>query len=156
VPEVIAAVRPDEWNFPLFVHILGALTLVGAVVLALTTLVAVRRGGSEAMLKLALGALAYGAIPAYIVMRVGAEWIADKEGLNADGVDITWINIGYMVADPAFLLLLIATILVNIRFRRARRGAESSETLSRVAGVLVGLTLIGFLVAIWAMTTKPT
>ena len=26
---VIATVRPDSWNFPLFVHVLGAMILVG-------------------------------------------------------------------------------------------------------------------------------
>ena len=26
---VLAAVRPDSWNFPLFVHVLGAMILVG-------------------------------------------------------------------------------------------------------------------------------
>jgi hypothetical protein len=27
---MLAAVRPDSWNFPLFVHVLGAMILVGA------------------------------------------------------------------------------------------------------------------------------
>ena len=26
---VLAAIRPDSWNFPLFVHVLGAMILVG-------------------------------------------------------------------------------------------------------------------------------
>ena len=27
---VIASIRPDSWNFPLFLHVLGAMVLVGA------------------------------------------------------------------------------------------------------------------------------
>ena len=27
----LAAIRPDEWNLPLFVHVLGAIVLVGGV-----------------------------------------------------------------------------------------------------------------------------
>ena len=31
---LLAAIRPDSWNFPLFLHILGAMVLVGAVTAA--------------------------------------------------------------------------------------------------------------------------
>ena len=27
---VLATIRPDEWNFPLFLHVFGAMLLVGA------------------------------------------------------------------------------------------------------------------------------
>ena len=27
---LLAAIRPDDWNIPLFVHVLGAMVLVGA------------------------------------------------------------------------------------------------------------------------------
>ena len=42
---------------------------------------------------LAFRTLLIGAIPAYLVMRVGAEWIADKENLVDS--DAAWISIGY-------------------------------------------------------------
>ncbi len=152
---MLAVDRPDAWNFPLFLHVLGSMVLVGAVTLAAVTLIAVWRGGSESMFKLAFRTLLYAGLPGYIVMRIGAEWIADKEGLNADDVDVSWIDIGYMASDPGLLFLIVAAVLVNIRSRRAQRGGESSETLTRVAGVLTSLTLVGLLVAVWAMTTKP-
>ena len=31
---VLASIRPDSWNFPLFLHVLGAMVLVGAVTAA--------------------------------------------------------------------------------------------------------------------------
>ena len=27
--DVLASIRPDSWNFPLFLHVLGAMVLVG-------------------------------------------------------------------------------------------------------------------------------
>ena len=33
----LAAIRPDSWNFPLLLHILGAAVLVGAVLTAVVT-----------------------------------------------------------------------------------------------------------------------
>ena len=35
---VLATVRPDEWNFPLLVHVLGAMILFGAVLTGVTSL----------------------------------------------------------------------------------------------------------------------
>jgi hypothetical protein len=154
---VLAAVRPDDWNLALFIHLLGAMVLVGALVLALVALLSAWRGGSEEMTRLGYRALLWGVIPSYIVMRAGAEWIADKEGLNEEGVDVDWVNIGYMASDPGLLLIIISTVLAGIGARRAARAdGGSAVTLDRVAGVLLSIALLGFLVAIWAMTTKPS
>ena len=35
----LAAIRPDEWDVPLFLHVLGALTLIGALALTMALLV---------------------------------------------------------------------------------------------------------------------
>ena len=153
---VVAAIRPDDWNIALFVHLFGAMVLVGAVLTALIALLTAWRSGSEEMTRLGFRALLWAVIPSYLVMRIGAEWIADKEGLNKEGVDVAWVNIGYSVADPGLLLLIISTVLAGIGARRAARpGGGSAVTLDRVAAVLLSISLLGFLVAIWAMTTKP-
>ena len=39
---VLAAIRPDSWNFPLLVHVLGAMILVGGVLTAAAALVLAR------------------------------------------------------------------------------------------------------------------
>ena len=64
---------------PLFLHVLGALALIGTLALATTFLFAAARNGLAASLRLALVADPR-VIPAYVVLRVAAEWIADKEG----------------------------------------------------------------------------
>jgi hypothetical protein len=152
---VVAAIRPDAWDFPLLLHVLGAMLLVGTLVLAASALVVAQRDGSAAMLRLGYRSLLLGALPAWIVMRGAAEWIADKEGLTGDDVP-SWVDLGYSIADPGLLLLLISILLTGLGLRRAGRAESSSGGgLSGVSTVLVALLLVAYLVAIWAMTTKP-
>ena len=44
----LAAIRPDEWGLPLFLHVLGAFTMVGALVMAASYLFAARRDAGRA------------------------------------------------------------------------------------------------------------
>ena len=147
-------IRPDDWAIPLFLHIFGAMVLIGALGLAALSLIAAWRSGSAALIRLGYMSLFYGALPGYIVFRVGAEWIADKEGLSDS--DLTWIGIGYGVSDMGFLLLLISMIVGGISVRRMNRGGEPSAVSARVVTGLVSVVLVAYLVAVWAMTTKPT
>src|SRR5215213_11641461 len=147
-------IRPDDWAIPLFIHVFGAMVLVGALGLAAISLIAAWRSRSAALIRLGYMTLFYGALPGYIVFRIGAEWIADKEGLSDS--DLTWIGIGYGVSDMGFLLLLISLIVGGISVRRMNRGGEASALSARIVTCLVSLVLVGYLVAVWAMTVKPT
>jgi hypothetical protein len=154
---VLAVTRPDSWDLPLFVHILGAMILVGALTLSTVSLIAAWRSGSAPLTKLGFMSLFYGAIPGYILMRGGAQWIAHKEGLDNDDVDLSWINIGFSVSDLGFVLLVVALVIGGITVRRINRGEGGTPSVSaRVATGLVSLFLIACLVAVWAMTVKPT
>lgn len=153
--EISRGIRPDSWDFPLLLHVLGAMLLVGALVLAASALVLARRDGSVAMLRLGYRSLVLVALPAWIAMRVGAEWVADKEGLTGDEVP-TWVDLGYSIADPGLLLLVIASLLTRSALRRAgSAGSGGGDGLNRASTVLVSLLLVAYLVAIWAMTTRP-
>ena len=77
---LLSAIRPDSWNFPLFLHVLGAMILVGAT-LTSGSLLAFARGDVR-LLRLGYWTLLAGALPAYVVMRIGAQWIYSKEGLD--------------------------------------------------------------------------
>jgi hypothetical protein len=158
VPDVLAVTltRPDAWNFPLFVHLLGAFVLVGAVVLALSSLAGAWANGNPSLLRLSYKAISWVAIPAWVVMRLGAEWIADKEGLTGDGIDVSWINIGYSIAEPTLLLLIIAAVLTRMGATRSEAASGSGAGFDKAATVIVSICLIALLIAIWAMTTKPT
>lgn len=153
----LATIRPDDWNLALFAHILGAMVVVGAIVLALVYLAAAWRGNSPESLRAGFRTLLYGAIPGYIVMRGGAEWIYAKEGLDNAPSDPTWIGLGYAVADAGLLFLLIATVVTGLASRRARAEPEAAPRTTgvRISATLCGVLLAAYVVAVWAMTTKP-
>ena len=150
---VIAAIRPDAWNFPLLLHVLGAMLLVGALVLSASALVIAWRGGEGAMVRLGFRSLWMGALPAWIVMRAGAEWVANKEHLQDSNA--SWMGIGFGTADSGLAVILIATLLGGLGVRRLARGQGGGTALGRGAALLVALLLVAYVVAIWAMTTKP-
>jgi hypothetical protein len=147
---MFAIVRPDGWNLPLFVHVAGAMLLVGAVVVVLVLSAgALRRGdGAVALARLAYRTLLLGVLPGYVIMRVGAEWVASEEDVG----DPTWVGIGYSTADGGLLLAIIATVLA---WRGARRGPNGPGVPGRVVVALCAVLLVAYAVAIWAMTTKP-
>ena len=128
----------------LFVHLLGAMALVGALVLVATSL-----AGRD--LRLGFRALLLGVVPGWIVMRGGAEWVAEKQGVNDIDPAPSWVDIGYSIADPMLLLIIIATVCAGLAARRQRGGGLRTTAL-----VLVGIMLLASVVAIWAMATKPT
>jgi hypothetical protein len=149
-----ALLRPDEWNFPLLVHVAGAMVLVGALATVAASLLFAWRRDSAALTRLGFRTLLLAAIPAYVVMRVGAEWIASREDAPDDAA---WIGVGYVTADVGALLLLLATILAGIAAWRLRRDTSVGRSvLGRIAAVITALLVVAYVVAVWAMTTKPS
>ena len=79
-------------------------------------------------------------------MRIGAQWIYDKEGFEG-GEEPTWLAIGWVTADPGGVLLL-AGLIAGWRRRpppRRRQGLRPAQgddgDLSRPAGRLRGRRL---------------
>ncbi len=79
---VVATVRPDGWDFPLLLHVLGAMLLVGTLVLAGSALLYAWRDGNTSLVRLGYRSLLIGALPSWFLMRGSAEWIASKEELT--------------------------------------------------------------------------
>ena len=142
---VLAAIRTDAQNIALFVHLLGAMTLVGAL-----ALVAAALAGRD--VRLGYRALLLGVLPGWIVMRGGAEWIASKEGVNDVDPTPSWVDIGYSISDPMLLLIIVATVCAGLAARRQRRGGALRTTALALSAIM----LAACVVAIWAMSTKPT
>jgi hypothetical protein len=151
---VLAAIRPNDWELPLFIHVLGALTLIGAVVLTAAMLFTAWRDPSAANLRLAVRSLTLGVIPAWVVLRGGAEWIYEKEGYSDLDDPPDWIDLGYMASDVGFLLILLSALFGWLALRKARTDGSPSGTV-RTAAILISVLLVLNLVALWAMTTKP-
>jgi uncharacterized membrane protein len=148
----IALVRPGDWNFPLLVHVAGAMLLVGSLVTAAALLLLAWRGDSPGLIRLGFRTLLIAAFPSYVLMRVGAEWISSTENI---GDEADWIGIGYITADGGFVFLLISTILAGVAARRAGRHPGGGGTLGRVVTVLTLVVLAAYVVAVWAMSAKP-
>jgi len=151
---LLAAIRPNDWEFPLFLHVLGALTLIGALVVTTAMLFTAWRDASATNLRFAVRSLTLGVIPAWVVLRGSAEWIADKEGYSDLDDPPDWIDLGYMAGDVGFLLILLSTLFGWLALRKARADGAPTGTV-RAAAILISLLLVLNLVALWAMTTKP-
>ena len=151
---VLALSRPTDWNLALFVHVLGAMILVGGLLTGASTIMFAR--GDARFLRLGYWTLLAVALPGYIVMRVGAHWIYSKEGWDdlPDEVDEpAWLGIGWIVADLGALLTLIALVLGGIGVRRLGKGGGAG--LVKAAMVIAWIVLAAALVAVWAMAGKP-
>jgi hypothetical protein len=151
---VVAAVRPGDWNVALFVHVLGAMVLVGGLVTCASSL-AVARGG-VGLLRLGYWSLLAVALPGWLLMRIGAEWIRSKEGWDKlpQGVgQPTWLDVGSIIADVGGLILLVSLVTGGVGVRRLREGKGAG--LLQATLVLSIVLLAAYLVAIWAMAGKP-
>ena len=143
---MIAYSRPF---WPLFLHVLGAMSLFGAILAVLIlSLVAWRRPDARFLHRAAFTASLI-AVAAYVVMRVGAEWIYSKEGWGKGGAeDPTWIGIGYGVSDIGLLVLLV---IVGCSFWWSRSGRPVA---GRIVAVLSVLLTAALAVAWLAMSGK--
>ena len=72
---LLAAIRPDDWNMPLFVHVLGAMVLVGSLVLVVISL-----AGRD--LRLGFRALLVRGCPGWIMMRGAPSGSPPRSGVD--------------------------------------------------------------------------
>ncbi|HEX6490044.1 MAG TPA: hypothetical protein VF002_01575 [Gaiellaceae bacterium] len=87
-------------------------------------------------------------VPAFILMRGGAQWIADKEypgGKHEPG----WVGVGFIVTEPGAILVLALLILTWLGTRRPDSRARA------VAPWLASVYLVALGVAWFAMSAKP-
>jgi hypothetical protein len=154
---VLAIVRPNDWDFPLFLHIFGATILVGGLVTAVGHQGGAWRrrvpAGVRAFSRWGFWALLTIVLPGYLIMRVGAQWIYSKEGWKSP--DPQWLGIGFGTADAGLPVLVIAIVLAGLGARQLRSGGNST-ILGRIATPLAVLLLFAYLVTVWAMTAKPS
>ncbi|HEX3686876.1 MAG TPA: hypothetical protein VHU60_04765 [Gaiellaceae bacterium] len=142
---MLALIRPDSWNFPLFLHIFGATVLFGTVAtVAIAGFASRSHAGYEQMLaRVAQRTFLLGIVPAYILMRVGAQWIDSKEFPNGD--EPGWVGVGFIVSDAGVILLLIVGILLAVRRQRVLLAVP----------VLTAIYVVALGVAWVAMSGKP-
>ena len=143
---MLAAIRPDSWNLPLFLHVLGAMTLAGATATATVLALAGLRPERRALLApQTFRVLLMLAVPAWLLMRVGGQWIESKEDIQGSP---GWLGVGFAVADGGLIVLLVTTIV-------AWRAARGDGWAGRTVAVLAPIYLLLLAVAWWAMAAKP-
>jgi hypothetical protein len=139
--------RPDDTLLPLFLHVFGAMVLVGAAVTGVHAVLLAEGGVAESSRRLAFRTFLIVALPAWFVMRVGAEWVRIEEFGDA-GVP-GWAELGYMTAEGGGVLMIVSIVLA---WQSARR---DSRRLARIAATVMAVAVVAWVVTAWAMTAKP-
>jgi uncharacterized membrane protein len=145
---LLATIRPDDWNLALFLHVLAAFVMVGALVTAAAYLFAARRDGSLELTRAGFRSLLIAALPAFIATRLSAQWLVSKEGL--EDAELAWLDYGFITTDVGLLVLVGATVAAGLAVRRA----EGVRGVALAAWLVAGLIAV-YAVVIWLMATKP-
>ena len=117
MPELLAAIRPDDQSFALLLHLVGATVVFGALLASATSLALAR--GETRLLRLGYFSLLLVGLPGLILMRLAGEWLYRLQNWDElpDQIDEpAWLKIGFIVADWGGLLFL-----AGARARRGRR-----------------------------------
>ncbi|HEY6961809.1 MAG TPA: hypothetical protein VI408_07990 [Gaiellaceae bacterium] len=123
--------------WPLFLHVLGAMLLYGAVIAAL---VVAATGRARATLTSLIVA-----VPCFVLLRVFAQIILNDENYAKDP---TWVGIGFMASDLGLLILLVS---IGVAFWWTRSG---KAVAGRIAAGLSAVYLVLLTVAMLAMSGK--
>jgi hypothetical protein len=155
VPELLAAIRPDDQSFALLLHLVGATVAFGALLASATSLLLAR--GEPRLLRLGYYSLLLVALPGLILLRLAGEWLYRLQDWNQlpDQIDEpAWLKIGFIAADWGGLLLLLALALGGIGIHRLGNG-KGGTTLLNATMVISLILILAYTVAVWAMTGKP-
>ena len=153
---MLAAVRAHSVDLAVFVHVLGAMTLVGGLVTAVAAGIAGWRDANGALRRFSALTLFAVALPGWLIMRLAAEWAYSKEGWDKvpSKFQPNWLGIGFLTADVGGIVLLIALVLGGIGIRRMRSGRGTR--LLRASTALAAILIAVYIVAVWAMGGKPS
>jgi hypothetical protein len=155
VPDLIAAIRPDDQSFALLLHLVGATVAFGALLTCATSLVLAR--GDTRLLRLGYFSLLLVGLPGLILLRLAGQWLYQLQNWDdlPEQIDEpTWLQIGFIVADGGGLLLLLALALGGVGVYRLRNG-KGGVGLLKATMVIALILIVAYVVAVWAMTGKP-
>jgi hypothetical protein len=156
VPDLLAAIRPDEQSFALLLHLVGATVVFGALLASATSLVLAR--GESQLLRLGYFSLLLVGLPGLILLRLAGEWLYRLQNWDElpDQIDEpAWLQIGFIVADWGGLLFLLALALGGVGVYRLRNG-KGGAGLLKATMVIALILIVAYVVAVWAMTGKPS
>jgi hypothetical protein len=129
--------------WPLFLHVLGAMTTFGAILTAVLLAGVAWRRPDAAFLRRATFTTLLTAIPFYVLLRVFAQIIYDREKDVFGGKDPTWVGIGFIVSDLGLLILLLTIGLTYWWVRSGR--AVAGRIVAGTSSVLLVLLTVAML-----------
>lgn len=153
---MLAAIRPAGQDFPVLLHIVGATIVFGALLASATSLALAR--GEVRLLRLGYYSLLFVALPGMALMWGAGEWIYHKQGwskLPTNVRDVDWLTIGFVVGDYGGLFFIAALIVGGVGILRLRNGRGDAGLLKLTMAMALVLA-VAYVVAVWAMTGKPT
>ena len=154
---MLAAIRPDSVNFPLLLHVLGAMLLLGTLITVAVAILAARRRtdpeDAVGLTRFGLRTVFMGVLPSWVLMRIAGQWTESEENLPKEVEESTWLGIGYITAEAGGLVILISIVLSVLGLRKLRTGG--GRGFAQAVGILSVLLVAAYVVAVWAMTTKP-
>ena len=128
--------------------------LVAGLALAVVVFLAARGVPSPSMAKLGFQALLYAAVPGWVVMRVSAQWLADRQAWPI-AMRRRGSGLGYMTSEAGLLFLIAATVVAGRASKKAQRGETPTTLMQRLPMGFSLFLVTAYVVTIWAMTTKP-
>jgi hypothetical protein len=155
VPEVLAAIRPDDQSFALLLHLVGATVVFGSL-LASATSIALARGEIR-LLRLGYFSLLFVGLPGLILLRLAGQWLYQLQNWDELPEQIPepdWLSIGFIVADWGGLLFLLSLVVGGVGIYRLGKG-KGGAGLLKVTMVISLILIVAYVVAVWAMTGKP-
>jgi hypothetical protein len=152
---MLATIRPDDQNFALLLHLVGATVTFGALLASATSLALAR--GDPRLLRLGYFSLLLVGLPGLILLRLAGEWLyrlQNWDDLPEQIDEPAWLGIGFLVADGGGVLFLVSLVLGGIGVRRLRDG-KGDAGLLKATMVISLILIVAYVVAVWAMTGKP-
>jgi len=154
---MLAAIRPDIQSFALLLHLVGATVVFGALLASATSLLLAR--GDARLLRLGYFSLLLVGLPGLILLRLAGQWLYQLQRwdeLPAQFSRPAWLQIGFIVADWGGVLFLLALALGGLGVYRLRHGKQGATLLLQTTMVSSLILILGYVVAVWAMTGKPS
>jgi hypothetical protein len=153
---MIAAIRPDDWNWLLMFHLLSAFLLVGGVVtVVLVSLAASRKAWPEQVPL--LRAIAFRTnlvvvLPAFIAVHVFGDVLAGRE--YKDG-DPDWLSAGFAITDVTLIVGGVLLTVLQFWVLRRTRAGHSGGWPAQLATYLPAVVLAALVDVIVLMAGKP-
>jgi hypothetical protein len=153
---MLAAIRPDDWNWLLMFHLLAAFTLVGGVLTVVLTSLAAGRSTDPEHVPL-LRAIAFRTnlvvvLPAFIAVQAFGDVLSNRE---YHGHEPDWLSIGFLLTDIALIVGGVLLTLLQFWVLRRVRAGELGGWPAELATYVPALVLATLVTVIVLMAGKP-